>query len=274
MIRGDGTMFVKTKAIYSEKSGVRFVNGLVSLGNVKLNAYCFEIDGVLIDTGAASLLAEFKPFFANADIDKIVLTHHHEDHTGGAAFLQQKFNLPIYMHDMSIAACTEKATYPMYRKFFWGKRQPFQAKPLGTTFTSRQANWEVITTPGHAQDHVAFLNLETNQLFSGDLYVHPKTKVVLRDESIPTIIASIEKILTYDFGEMFCCHAGYVPNGRKAMEKKLQYLTNFQEKVLELHHKGWTIKEIQKEMFPKKYPITYLSLGEWNSIHMIRQVLP
>lgn len=266
-------MLVKTKATLGEKSGVRFVNGLVSLGPVNLNVYCFETDGLLIDSGAASVLDKFKPFFAQANFDKVMITHDHEDHTGGAAFLQKQYGVPIYINQMSVSNCDKKATYPLYRRLFWGKRQPFQANPVQDTFESRQATWDVIATPGHTTDHLSFINKQTGQLFSGDLYVHPKTKVVLRNESIPTTIASLEKILTYDFGEMFCCHAGYVVDGRKAITNKLEFLTNFQEEVIELNKQGLNEKEIMNKMFNKKYPITYLSFGEWDSVHMIRSIL-
>ncbi|WP_153722876.1 hypothetical protein [Sporosarcina cascadiensis] len=113
----------------------------------------------------------------------------------------------------------------------------------------------------------------TGQLFSGDLYVNPKTKLVLREEHIPDIIRSIETVLSHDYEEMFCCHAGYVKDGRKAMEKKLEYLTGLGQKVLDLHGEGCDDREIQNHLFPKKYPITKFSFGEWDSIHMIRSIL-
>ncbi|MCG7345956.1 MBL fold metallo-hydrolase [Sporosarcina sp. ACRSL] len=266
-------MFLKTKSTQDEVSNVRFVNGVVQLNSVKLNVYCFETDGVLIDTGSQSVAEEFKPFFAQADIDQVVITHAHEDHTGGAQFLQTEYGLPIFMNEMAIEECAQKAYYPLYRKYFWGARRPFEARPIGETFKSRNADWTVIPTPGHAKDHLAFLNNETGQLFSGDLYVHPKTKVILRDESIPTIISSIEKTLSYDFGELFCCHAGYVKDGRVALQKKLLYLQELRGNTLALHKKGYGVREIHSQLFPKKYPITYFSFGEWNSIHINRSIV-
>src|SRR5699024_43987 len=113
----------------------------------------------------------------------------------------------------------------------------------------------------------------TGQLFSGDLYVHPETKVILREESIPTIINSIKKLLTYDFAEMFCAHAGYVENGRKALQRKLQYLEDLRGKVLTLYEKGYGLKEIEENIFTRKYPITKFSLGEWGSNHIIRSIV-
>ena len=266
-------MLFKKHVSVHEKSNVRFIEGTVAFNKVKLNTISFEIDGILIDTGAKSLIKEFRPFFAAADIDKVMITHHHEDHAGAAAFLQKEYGLPIFTHRMTIEENKEKGKYPVYRKVFWGNREPFFSQPIGQSFTSRNAEWSVIESPGHAKDHLAFLNKQTGQLFSGDLFVTPKTKLVLRDESIPTIIESIERVLTYDFGEMFCCHAGYLEDGRKALNTKLSYLKGLQDEVFTLKQQGYQEKEIQEKIFAKKYPITLFSFGEWNSLHIIRSIL-
>lgn len=266
-------MVLRKNASLHEQSNVRYIEGLVSFGGVKLNVCSFATDGVLIDTGAHVLLEEFKSFFNEANIDKAVITHAHEDHTGGAAFLQKEYGLPIYTNEIIVEKCANQADYPFYRQLFWGRRRPFQANPIGKTFSSRNAAWQVIETPGHATDHLSFLNEETGQLFSGDLYVQPKTKVILRGESIPTIINSIEKVLTYDFKEMFCCHAGYVKEGRHALTQKLNYLKELEGQVLSLQKQGYNEKEIQGIIFKKKYPITLFSFGETDSIHIIRSIL-
>ena len=252
---------------------VCLANGQVSFKGVRLNVYCFEIDGILIDSGSYSLLEQFKPFFNQAQIDKVMITHFHEDHTGGANYLQDTFQVPIYLNAATIDECSQKADYPLYRKLFWGKRPAFKAQAIGKTFHSRSATWDVIETPGHAKDHLSFLNRQTGQLFTGDLYVTPKTKVILREESVPTIISSLERVLTYDFGEMFCCHAGYVENGRKALTNKLENLQELRHRIQVLREEGLTINEINERLFEKKYPITRFSLGEWDSKHIITSVL-
>lgn len=272
-VEGGGYLFVKKRSIKGEKGNVRYIEGLVTFHNVHLNVYCFKLDGVLIDTGAQVLLNEFTPFFAESTLEQVVITHYHEDHTGGAAYLNSKLKLPIYQNEMTIEQCAKKADYPKYRKFFWGTRKPYHARPLSKTFSSRTATWDVIATPGHSSDHLSFLNRETGQLFSGDLYVTAKTKLVLREENIPLIIQSIETVLTYDFEEMFCCHAGFVKDGRKALTKKLHYLQELQGKTLALRKQGLTEYEIQAELFSKKYPITFFSSGEWDSIHIIHSIL-
>src|SRR5699024_10487325 len=92
-------------------------------------------------------------------------------------------------------------------------------------------------TPGHAIDHVAFLNTETGQLFSGDLYCQEKTKVILKEESIPTIIQSLQR------------------------------------DILKMHQEGKSPTEIKETLFPKKYPIITLSSGEWDSQHIVDSVI-
>src|SRR5699024_7804835 len=157
----------------------------------KLNVYCFFVDGVLIDKGAEALKIQFSTFFKQFDIDQVAITHFHEDHTVVAAYLQKERNITIYMSDIKREDCMKKEDDELHRKLFWCKRKTFEAKPFGDSFQSKNAEWKVIETPGHAIDHVAFLNTETSQLFSGDLYCQEKTKVILREESIPTIIHSL-----------------------------------------------------------------------------------
>ncbi|MEK4229115.1 MBL fold metallo-hydrolase [Solibacillus sp. FSL H8-0538] len=266
-------MLFKKKFNENKIGNIRLGNGSIQFQRIRLNVYSFEVDGVLIDAGAHSLLQQFKPFFSEADVDQVIITHYHEDHTGCAKYLQDTYGYPVYMNEMTIPECQLKADYPLYRKLFWGARPAFGAQPIGKTFESRSATWDVIDTPGHAKDHLAFLNRETGQLFTGDLYVSPKTKVILREESVPTIIDSLERVLTFDFEEAFCCHAGYIENGRQALTNKLDYLLELQHRVQGLRAEGLSENEIHEQLFSKKYPITRVSFGEWDSKHIVASIL-
>ena len=161
----------------------------------------------------------------------------------------------------------------MYRKLFWGKRKPFEGTEINRTFTSVHATWDVIETPGHSDDHLSFLNRQTGQLFTGDLYCQERTKVVLREESIPMIIDSLKRVLTYDFDEVFCCHAGLLKKGRIALQRKLDYLLDIQERVIKEYKEGKPPEQINKILFPKNYSITKFSQGEWDSIHIINSII-
>ncbi|HWI49356.1 MAG TPA: MBL fold metallo-hydrolase [Rummeliibacillus sp.] len=266
-------MILKKTVVTEELNGVQSINGTLSFQGVTLNVFCYVTDGVLIDTGGKSLHKQFASFLLEQDYDQAWITHHHEDHTGGAAFIMETRNVPVFIHKMSIKAAEDKVDYPLYRQLFWGRRKAFNPLPISNKMNSRNATWDIIETPGHSDDHLAFLNRQTGQLFTGDLYVSPKTKVIMKSESIPTIIESLERILTYDFGDVFCQHAGMLKDGREMLTQKKHYLEELQHQVLKLHSEGYSNKEIQQQLFPRKYPITTFSSGDWDSLHIIESVL-
>lgn len=163
--------------------------------------------------------AELIPLFEEWKMNEVVLTHHHEDHTGMANWIQRHKQIPIYLHEIGIPACERDMDLPFYRKVFWGERKPFQALPLQQRHRTPNYEWEVIHTPGHADDHVALWNREKGWMFGGDLYVQSSPKSSFAFESIPGIIQSLHKVLTYDFETYICSHAGVIRNGRSVIEK-------------------------------------------------------
>jgi len=245
----------------------------VSLGGQELLVSVFLIDGLLIDTGPSKSADYLVPVFEEWQMEHVILTHHHEDHTGLAHWLETNKQLDIYMHESGIEICQKKAKLPLYRHLFWGKRKPFHPKSLGNTFFTEHYSWEVIHTPGHADDHIALYNREKEWLFGGDLFVNPKPKSMFKFENVPEIIRSLRKVMTYEFDTYICSHAGIIFDGKKAIKKKLDYLISQQQAILFLYNKGLSPKEIRKELFPKKHPMHYLSFYENSPMHFIQSVI-
>lgn len=237
------------------------------------SVYVYYTDGLLIDSGPSSLLPDLISFFNSVDFDQVVLTHHHEDHTGGAKWIQDHKRVPLFINSISVDICSKDGEYPEYRHQTWGSRKAFIAEPLTQTFQSRSEKWESIFTPGHAFDHMVFLNHSTGTLFSGDLFVTPKPKCILVEEHIPTTINSLKKILTYNFSEVYCSNKGYLPNGKDLLVMKLDFLEYLRGEILELHHKGYTVDEIQAKLLPNQYPLVEISNHEWDSRHIVTSVL-
>ncbi|WP_010676695.1 MBL fold metallo-hydrolase [Bacillus timonensis] len=237
------------------------------------NLFFFVTDGMLVDTGAQKFEAKIISYLKEASFDVVALTHSHEDHSGTAPWIQENLNIPIYLSPLGIDICSQLAPYPKYRREIWGIRKEFAPLPISDRIQSRKRQWKVMHTPGHADDHIALLDDDTGTLFSGDLFVSPKTKVIMKSESIPQIIDSIRTVLTHDFGSMFCCHAGYIQDGKGRMKRKLEYLENLCGEVKHLEQNGLSVEEIDQKIFRKKYPITFVSEGEWDSLHIITSII-
>ncbi|WP_246589562.1 MBL fold metallo-hydrolase [Desertibacillus haloalkaliphilus] len=165
--------------------------------------FSFLVDGMLVDTGAQSIESDLIPVYKELSFDFVALTHSHEDHAGNASWIQENRDVPLYIHPKGVDRCAEPCTYPKYRQDIWGIRQSFKALPLEDNIRSRNYEWKVIYTPGHSDDHISLFHEESGRLFSGDLFVTPKTKVMMRSESFPQMVNSIRTLLRYDFSSVF-----------------------------------------------------------------------
>jgi glyoxylase-like metal-dependent hydrolase (beta-lactamase superfamily II) len=83
----------------------------------------------------------------------ILITHHHEDHVGGAAFLSHELELPLWAHEETRARVSE------------GVRITRIVRDGETLLGS----WRVLHTPGHAPGHVCLHDEATNALICGDM---------------------------------------------------------------------------------------------------------
>jgi ribonuclease J len=92
---------------------------LGGLGEIGRNCFCLEVDGriLVVDCGIMFpdadmpgidlVLPDFTYLRENADrVEAVLLTHAHEDHAGGLAFLLRDISVPIYGSALSLAlAC-------------------------------------------------------------------------------------------------------------------------------------------------------------------------
>ncbi len=98
----------------AERSPVRVVF-LGGLGEIGRNCACVEVDGriVVLDCGVMFpepdmpgvdlVLPDFTYLRDNAHrVDAVVLTHGHEDHTGGLAYLLRELEVPIFGSEISL----------------------------------------------------------------------------------------------------------------------------------------------------------------------------
>jgi glyoxylase-like metal-dependent hydrolase (beta-lactamase superfamily II) len=83
----------------------------------------------------------------------IVLTHHHEDHVGGASVFARELGLPLWAHEATRARLE---------------------KHMQFTRTLRDGenlldSWRVLHTPGHAPGHICLHDERTGTLVCGDM---------------------------------------------------------------------------------------------------------
>lgn len=243
------------------------------IGRRPLDIFIYMFDGVLIDTGPFRYKNKLIQLFDDWVFDQTLITHHHEDHTGMAFWIEKYKQTPIYMHEKGVQICAKDGEYPLYRRLVLGKRNKFTAQKISRFVDSNQYKWEVIDTPGHADDHISFYVKDKGWMFGGDLLVNITPRSMYRFESVGKFIDSLEKIASYDFKTYFCAHYGIMPNGKHYVEKKLAYMKEMRDEIIFLYDLGYSIEEIRERLFPKRHFMHYISFHENSPIHFIRSAI-
>lgn len=217
--------------------------------------YIYIVDELLIDTGPRQRKARLSKIIHTHHIEKVAITHEHNDHCGMAKWISKNFSIPIYMNKEKI------------------KKIPFACTQYPEKIELENHTLIPIFTPGHTRGHTCLYEPDKGWLFSGDLYVTPHPKVSLWSESLSKYIDSLKTVLTLDFDTLFCAHQGVVINGRKKLEEKLEYLEMIQAEAVGLYERGYSPRVIAKKLFPKKAKLERISFGAFSSLHLVRQLI-
>lgn len=128
----------------------------------------------LIDSGYArdEHLRVIREAIGKAHLDRILLTHGHLDHAGGAWALAAEFGAPVFAHPSESAALARR---------FPGQK-PDQWLAPGETIQAGDFSLLVMLLPGHARGHLAFFEKAQGLFFSGDLVTGEGSTLIVPPE--------------------------------------------------------------------------------------------
>lgn len=253
--------------------GFRF--GSSPFGRPKLFSHVYFIDGLLIDTGHRNMSTEVFNTIKDLNVVQQFITHFHEDHTGNLPELHQHFNAPVYASSLCCEIMKNPPPISFAQKVFWGNRPAYhRLQTKADAIATENFSFEIISIPGHAPDMVALYEPKQGWLFSADLYVNAYIGYFLKEESMLEQIQSIRKVLKLDFDVLFCSHNPQFESGKEQLAKKLRFLENFHESVAALYKKGYSAKQIFKQLQLKEYWLTRLfSHGHLAKMNMVKSVI-
>ncbi|PCI58895.1 MAG: hypothetical protein COB37_12360 [Kordiimonadales bacterium] len=134
--------------------------------------WCDEtMEGALVDPGGdvEKLLAEVKKL--GVKLTKILLTHGHMDHAGGAAEIKEQFDLPIIGPHIEDKFWLDQIEEHAAKYGMAGLRccTPDTWLKDGDEITFGNQKLAVLHTPGHTPGHVVLYNEERKVAFVGDV---------------------------------------------------------------------------------------------------------
>lgn len=139
------------------------------------------------------------------DIDRIILTHRHYDHVGGAKELSVLLDVPIYAHELAAKALREGDDESIISRSFGKEISGLDVK---TFDEETYAGFLQIYTPGHTNCSICLYHGGDKILLSGDTVF---TGGGVGRSDLPTgdfdeLKDSVEKLTKYDVHSLYPGH--------------------------------------------------------------------
>lgn len=139
------------------------------------NVYLLEDeDPIVVDTGtgmfAETTLEEMSKIVPIKRVGRIVLTHSHYDHFGGAGMIQKATGARIYLHEDEAMPLKAGDTSLMLEGMFGEKVKQVDIEPLrtGQRIKCGSSELEVLHSPGHSPGSIVLHDASTKSAIVGD----------------------------------------------------------------------------------------------------------
>lgn len=188
--------FIPMTSITS-RSGEEVINDVFyytdQIVNISFIGFPERGNWVLVDAGlpdaAPEILSVVEKRFEGRKPSAIMLTHGHFDHVGGLVDLVQKWDVPVYAHELELPYLTGEKSYPVPDATVEGgvlakispmyPNEPINLGDNVQVFPEDRSipgmdDWKWIHTPGHSPGHVSLFRESDRMLLSGDACITVK----------------------------------------------------------------------------------------------------
>lgn len=262
-------MPIRQRLQFEDVEAVRV--GRLSTG-INTTFVVYRIGDTLIDTGPSNQWRPVRAFVAEKPPERLLLTHHHEDHSGNASRLARLYDLTPLAPEASRAKLRRGYRTPPVQRFVWGRPYPVTTDPLPDRISLPAGDTLVpVHTPGHAKDHHCLFRPERRALFSGDMFLSRRLTHMRSDEDLAVLMQSLAKLLELDFDVILCSHRGPTEDGHAAMAEKLAFLKQLCLDARRLQTEGVPEKVATQRLLGPEDFLSRLSFGNISKRNLYRQ---
>ncbi|WP_040982279.1 MBL fold metallo-hydrolase [Oceanobacillus jeddahense] len=259
----------------------------------EMNSYLIKGDNgyTVIDTGihAPETKALWERVLSNYKIEKLVLTHTHEDHIGLARWFQEIYEIPVYVsrrgyEQMSkgkdakarknrLKSLIKKHGAPPIPLKIRDESHIYKFEPDGFFDDNDEIKlgnrlYQTIWTPGHAPDHYCFYQPETEIMVIGDHVLNHLSPVIglwMGEEHNPLedYLKALDLLKDYRVRMALPGHGDMIEN----LDERITDISHRHEKRLE------QILELMKEEEMTAFKLTTKAYGPMKSMAFASQFM-
>lgn len=212
----------------------------------------YRFGGTVFDAGPTNQWKYVKSFIQEKPLQQLILTHHHEDHSGNAGNIQRLTGVQPQAPDITAEILQRGFKIPVLQRLIWGGASQADAQPLSSSMSLDNGEpIEALFAPGHAKDMTCYLLPDRGWLLSADLYIANHLKLLRSDEYVPLILQSTQAILQRDFDTILCPHKGVVEDGKARLQEKYDFLIDLSERAQALQKQGDDLDRITEKLLGK-----------------------
>ncbi len=255
--------------------GTRF--GRFNLG-INTSFIVYRIGDTQIDTGPSNqwrhIRKVLKQEWQSKPLRQLLITHHHEDHSGNAARIARLTGIRPLAPVQGQDKLAQGYRTPLLQKIIWGSPQPVATDSLHEKITLADGSPVIpVHTPGHAKDLTCFFLPQQKYLFSGDMYIARSLKHFRSDENLTELIGSLNRLLALDFDTVFCPHRGIVEDGYQAILDKRDNLVRLCEQAQALKQQGASEDDILVTLLGPEDMMARITRGNLSKRNLIQEAL-
>lgn len=164
----------------------------------------------------------------------VLLTHHHQDHVGGAKAVKERLGIPLWCHERT----ADRLDFAADRLLKDGEVISLAGLPA--------MKWRVLHTPGHARGHVCLVDEASRAAVVGDMVAGVGTIVIDPPEGDMTdYLAQLARLKELPVGALYPAHGPPVPDGPAKLDEYLHHRAMREKRVLQsLAKNGSTLREV------------------------------
>ena len=232
-----------------------------------LDVSAYLLDGILIDSGFPHARATLSRFLDERHIVGAMLTHYHEDHAGNAHLLAER-GIPLAMHPKTLERLRDPAPIRAYRRAVWGMPRALDSSRLFEDSRPLQ----FVHTPGHSEDHQIIWDPRHATVFSGDLWLGVRARVLHASENPFRILESLRVVQALRPERMFDAHRGEVRDPVAAIGAKIGFIEDTIAAIRSKMAAGWSDRQILRHVLDGDELVAIASRGEYSRMNFVRAV--